>query len=90
MKFTVRWGRAALSQLAEIWLQHPSERDAINRAADGIDRRLSVDPAQQGESRDQGRRVLFAPPLAAFFRVDENSRTVRVLAIRGMRLRGGS
>ena len=89
MKYTVVWSRRALSALAEIWLDRPGERDEIRNASDSIDQLLSVDPAAQGESRNNDRRVLFLPPLVVIFRVDESSRVVRVLDIRAMRRREG-
>ena len=87
MKYTVVWSRRAYSALAEIWLDRPGERDEIRRSSDSVDQLLSDSPLEQGESRDQDRRVLFLPPLVIIFRVDENSRVVRVLNIREMRRR---
>jgi plasmid stabilization system protein ParE len=90
VSYAIIWSARAQSQLAEIWLNRPDERDEINRAAEDIDRLLSINPQQQGESRDLGRRILFAAPLVAIFRVDEQSRAVRVLNVRETRRREGS
>ena len=88
MKYAVVWSRRASSALAEIWLQWPGEHDDIRAAANSIDRLLSANPVEQGESRDNGRRVLFVPPLIVTYRVDGNAPVVHVLGIRGMRRRG--
>ena len=90
MSYTVRWSRRALDALAEIWLANPGQRAEINQAAASIDRLLRVNPEEQGESRDNDRRILFMPPLVVIFRVDDANRTVRILRIRRLRRRGTS
>ena len=83
--FRVKWRRTALDELADIWMQADStERKAITAASQEIDRRLSRDPANQGESRSGGRRILFEPPLSVVFQLEADGQTVTVLRVRGL------
>ena len=43
MRFTVVWTRAALNQLANIWMAAP-DRQAVADATNQIDATLAVDP----------------------------------------------
>ncbi len=80
MIYTVLWTRNAEQKLAAIWLA-ASDRAAVTAAAHRIDQLLRNDPDQQGESRDQGRRVLVDPPLGVMFRVQPDDRQVYVLSV---------
>lgn len=52
---TVRWTAEARSELANIWLRADSaQRRAISAAAHAIDRRLAINPDNEGESRSAG------------------------------------
>jgi plasmid stabilization system protein ParE len=80
--FTVRWKRSAQNELTSLWVEADSEqRRAITRAAQAIDHQLQTDPSNQGESRPNGRRILFTPPLGILFRVDSQRSVVRVLQV---------
>jgi mRNA-degrading endonuclease RelE of RelBE toxin-antitoxin system len=82
MKFKVFWHPVARKILADLWLKSDSRvRKLLNQASDQIDRALSRDPLSEGESRTAGRRIAFAPPLGAIFRVDQTTSTVYVLRI---------
>jgi hypothetical protein len=77
---TIWWAPTARSELADLWLHADSmERRAIGTAAHAIDKRLEVDPADQGESRGDGCRILFERPLGAVFRVEQERSSVVVL-----------
>lgn len=80
MKYSVFWKKQAEDQLAEIWMTS-QDRAAVSAAADGLGRMLKTDPEQLGESRFGTRRIMFIPPLRVAFRVDEDDRTVWILAI---------
>jgi plasmid stabilization system protein ParE len=81
--FRVKWRQSAVDELADIWMQADSAgRKAITAASHEIDRRLSRDPANEGESRSGGRRLLFAPPLSVIFQLEADGRTVMVLRVR--------
>ena len=80
MNYTVLWDPAAEQELADVWIT-AADRAAVTSAADEIDRRLRRDPEQQGESRDDGRRVLLVSPLGVLFRVLPDDRIVRVIQV---------
>jgi hypothetical protein len=81
--FRVKWLQSALNDLAAAWVQTDStERAAITAASNQIDKRLSGDPEEEGESRPKGRRITFVPPLAVTFRVEPDGRTVSVVKVR--------
>jgi hypothetical protein len=81
--FRVRWERRALDELTDLWTQADSAlRQDITAASHTIDRRLARDPLNEGESRPRGRRITFIPPLAVFFRVENDGQTVSVLHLR--------
>ena len=80
MNHTVVMTTAAERQLAELWLKD-TQRSAVSRAADEIERRLRRDPEQQGESRDRGRRILIESPLSVLYRVEPADRKVVIVAV---------
>lgn len=83
MKYRVEWNRAARDALTEIWLRVDSaERKAVSEAVASIDKLFQYRPAQQGESREGDRRILFAHPLVVTFRVSNTEHTVQVLYVR--------
>jgi hypothetical protein len=57
------------------------DRDQIAEAADTIDAALQRDPLVQGESRDDGSRILIVPPLAVLFDVSGPDRLVSVWSV---------
>jgi hypothetical protein len=78
--YDVRWAESALNSLAEVWNRAP-DRNAVTSAILRIDRSLAVSPENQGESRDEGRRILLEPPLGVIFRVHIESQTVIILEV---------
>ncbi len=78
--YTVRWKRTALDRLTEIWIG-ASDRSAINSAVEELDRLLALRPHEVGESRSEDVRIVFCPPVGAFFEIDETSDMVQVLRI---------
>jgi plasmid stabilization system protein ParE len=88
--FTVGWVRSALDDLADIWTQADAgDRAAISAAANRIDRLLSTNPSDQGESRSKARRLLVELPLVVVFEIVEQDRFVRVLQVRRPKKRRG-
>jgi plasmid stabilization system protein ParE len=84
--FRVRWERQALDELTSIWTMAGSAgRAAITAATAVLDQRLRSNGPNEGESRAGRRRVLFVPPLAVTYRVEEDGHTVSVLQVRPMR-----
>ncbi len=87
--FRVEWLQSALSDLATIWIAADSAtRQAITSAAQSIDDQLKADPHHQGESRPDGERILFAPPLGLLFEIDQQRSVVTVLHVWRFRRRG--
>jgi hypothetical protein len=64
-----------------------TERQAITAASHAVERRLAEDPVHEGESRLEGRRITFIPPLAVTFRIDPDAEAVTVLQARVFRRR---
>ena len=90
MMFRVRWRKRALDRLTALWTQADSAtRKALTHASDAIDRQLAEDPYAQSESRPKGRRIAFDWPLAAYFRVEADGRTVTVLQVHTFRKHNG-
>jgi hypothetical protein len=67
-------------KLTNIWLR-ASDRDAISNAVNLIDKLLSIDPENVGESRDEPDRILHQKPLGMVFRVVDEDRLVMVLDV---------
>ena len=87
MTYTVLWVPAAEGELAELWMDAPRRRD-VSDAANAIDERLRTAPAEEGESREHGRRILLVPPLGVTFEVFPGGRLVRVLDVWRFQKRG--
>ncbi len=80
--YEVRWVRSALDDLTTLWLEEDSSgREAITAATHAMDQLLRSRPTTAGESRTEGRRILFAAPLAITFLVSPEDRVVRVLDV---------
>jgi len=80
VKYTVVWAPGAEQDLAAIWAS-AADRAEIARAANSLDRQLSLDPGDVGESRPDGKRIGYSLPLGIHFRVREADRLVRVLTV---------
>ena len=80
MKWTVIYRPYAADELAAIWLD-AMDRMAVTDAANLIAEQLSRDPLTAGESREGNIRVLCEEPLAIFFDVNEQDRTVTVWGV---------
>jgi plasmid stabilization system protein ParE len=81
MNFTVRWSRKAKQALAQLWTS-ATDRAGITAAANYIEVLLQRDPRSQGESRTGNTRILFVPPLAVLYRINEQKRKVRIIRVR--------
>ena len=81
--FRVDWLQVAMEELSDHWMQADStRRQAITAASHALDNRLMSDPANEGESRADGIRITFVPPLAVHFRIEADGQTVTVLHVR--------
>jgi hypothetical protein len=90
VKFSIRWSRRALDSVAQLWLDNPDQRSGITQATATIDQLLQFDPQEHGESRNDGRRIVFVPTLVAIISVDADHNVVRVLDVRQLKRRGTS
>jgi hypothetical protein len=80
--FRVVWLETALNELAAAWTSADSaQRQAIAAASHRIDQLLRSNPYNQGESRPQGQRIMFQPPLGLTFEVRPQTGEVRVLPV---------
>ena len=80
MRYTVLWSRVAEERLAFHWTD-ASNRQAVTEAANAIDKLLQADPDSLGESRPDGTRILFVPPLGILYYVNQQERVVSVLTV---------
>ncbi len=80
MKYTVVWHPKAEEELAAIWVD-AADRGLIVRAAETLDRELSVNPLEAGESRSHSLRITYSLPLGIRFEISEDDRLVTVLAV---------
>jgi hypothetical protein len=77
--FHVEWLPHAVDELAAVWIQTDSTgRRAITEATNIIDKTLRDDPFGSSESREDEDRVFFVFPLGVMFKVDLDTRIVRV------------
>jgi plasmid stabilization system protein ParE len=81
MKYAVIWLPGAEQELARIWLS-TRDRAAVVAAAKRIDEMLATSPEDAGESRPEGRRILFEAPLIVTFRVYAADRQVVVSSVK--------
>jgi hypothetical protein len=78
--FRVVWLQSALDELTLIWIGADSPtRQAVTAATNAIDQALAVNPEEQGESREEGERILISFPLGVLFDISGN--TVHVLHV---------
>lgn len=80
MKYTVVWAPEAEEELAAVWAR-VSCRGEIAEAANFLDAQLSRNPFTVGESRPYAQRIAYRLPLGIRFRIHEDDRLVRVVAV---------
>jgi hypothetical protein len=76
MKFTVAWTADAQGQLAKIWLE-ARDKERIDQAVRQIERILTQDAENAGESRVVDIRVLIVSPLGIYFDVSPLDRQAK-------------
>jgi hypothetical protein len=85
---TVAWEDGALNELADAWMRADSvERQRILSATSQVEQRLRANPATEGESRPEGRRVFFAPPLGVLYHFLNDRQAVAILRVWTIRKR---
>ena len=71
--FKVEWLQSALDELTNLWMQaDTTQRKDITAASQVIEKRLRDNPASEGESRSEDRRITFIPPLAVRFQIEKD------------------
>lgn len=80
MRFTVTWLPSADAELAQIWIDS-SDRKLVTLAAKEIERQLSNDPLNIGESRGGNERIVIERPLGVLVEVLEDDRLAKVLHV---------
>jgi hypothetical protein len=78
MSYAVDWRPAAERELAQLWVDHPADRNAITVATAALEARLRLDPLALGESRGGVSRMAFEGPLGIVFDVLVLQRQVHV------------
>jgi hypothetical protein len=71
----------AEDQLAAIWNSAGSLRDAVTRAQDAAERKLSNDPMQFGRHLGEGLYRLDVPPLIIYYSINLSGRIVKISEI---------
>ena len=64
-----------------MWIR-AANKDAIVGYVDQIDRILSREPLEQGESREHNIRLAFFRPVCVWYLIDESTKIVLILSIR--------
>ena len=78
--FSIYRNRTALVPLTTTWESADATlREAILQASRRVDEQLQSAPQEQGESREEGTRILFQAPLAVTYEIDEAKKLVRIL-----------
>jgi plasmid stabilization system protein ParE len=80
MRYTVCWRPTAERKLNEIW-NEATDKSAVSEAADAIESELQSRAGMAGESRGDEARFLSVAPLAVYFDVHEDDRTVDVWSV---------
>ncbi len=86
MSYEVVWDVQAYRKLEKIWDETQDIGPAVN-AFDEIERRLSQQPENEGESRSRGRRIILLAPLGAIYRVQPRLQEVHILDVWAFRER---
>lgn len=80
--FRVEWRADVQIVLLELWaLAERALRSRISRAVIELERRLSIDPLNEGESRVGDVRITFEEPLGISFAVDSTAGVVTVVGV---------
>jgi hypothetical protein len=81
--FTVEWTDYALDQLADVFVSLDlNTQDQLSKAVEVLNRRLAIDPLDEGESRNGPFRLTYAGPLGILFRVNTAKGEVQVTEVK--------
>lgn len=80
MTYTVVWLPPALQALAAIWVA-ATDRNAVTRASNNIDRALGTDPQTVGRCLFDTVWEFSAPPLVVEYEIDDGNMIVSILFV---------
>ena len=80
MKWTVVYRPPAKDELANIWINTPDPQ-AVDNAADEIDRILASNPLEVGESRGGRKRIVIEWPLTVLYEMFTEDAVVEVFLV---------
>lgn len=80
-RYTVVWHQEAHDEPAQFWLD-AEDREAVQLAANAIDRHLATDASEAGSPVPDRLRQVIIAPLRVLFSVSEADRMVRILDVR--------
>jgi len=85
---TLVWTETAINELAVLWMSAKSaDRSSITKACASAELRLVTDPANEGESRSDGLRIVFVTPLAITYHFDSTLDQITVVRVRSSKSR---
>jgi hypothetical protein len=78
----IEWSKVSIAKLSAWWEgADTAQRDLIMDAIELIEWQVSKDPANAGESRDEGVRVVVAPPLSAIYLFNERLNRAYIFSV---------
>jgi hypothetical protein len=84
MRFTLAYLPDALAELAVLWLDS-TDRAAVSRASDLIDRELRDSPDTKGDAVEGSLRKIVAHPLVFYYVISPADRLATVWSVRPAR-----
>jgi len=82
VNYEVAWRADILDVLAQIYVSVKSEdRQRLAEGVEALNGRLADDPLSVGESREGAVRIAFPPLLVVRFRVNEQTKIVRIVGV---------
>ena len=83
MMFAIVWVQNALDELADVFVEAElTEQDRMTSGIEALNRRLTIEPTDEGESRWNGYRVTFPHGLVVIFHVNIEDQIVHVMRVK--------
>jgi hypothetical protein len=78
----IEWSKISIAKLSAWWESaDAAHQEMIMDAIDLIEWLITKDPAAAGESRDEGIRIIVAPPLSASYRFNERLNRAYIFSV---------
>jgi hypothetical protein len=84
VNYRVIWELPARTSLQQLY-DAARDQEGLVQTVTRIDLELSANPAEAGESREVGTRILFKYPLIVWFQINERMKEVMVFQVRAAR-----